>query len=30
MAAEQEAYFKAHPEAAKAEKERMENPHAPQ
>ena len=29
MKTEQEAYFKAHPEAAKAEKERQENPHAP-
>lgn len=30
MAAEQEAYFKAHPEAAKEEKARANDPHAPQ
>lgn len=30
MLADEEAYFKAHPEAAKAEKERRDNPHAPQ
>jgi hypothetical protein len=30
METEQDAYFKAHPEAAKEEKERRENPHAPQ
>ena len=29
METDQEAFFKAHPEAAKAEKERRENPHAP-
>lgn len=29
METSQEAYFKAHPEAAKAEKERRDNPHAP-
>jgi hypothetical protein len=30
MEASQEAYFKAHPEAAKEEKERKNDPHAPQ